>query len=104
MVRNSKFGVRSFVAAANYPTARISNELELLGGEAEVPSAVFLPAVLRLLRTSWLLFTEAHDGDAVGGKAKAHEIVADRRRPALGEGQVVLVGAARVGVAFDHEL
>ena len=38
------------------------------------------------------------------GDAEADQVVADRVGAALAERQVVLVGAARVGVPFDHDL
>ena len=57
----------------------------------------------RVLATERLLFALADNDHAIGGNTNADQIVADRRRSPLPESEVVLVGAARVGMAFNAD-
>src|SRR5471030_1570796 len=50
-------------------------------------------------------FLAVADGlDAIGGQALRDQVLADGRRPALAEGEVVLARAALVAMAFDGDL
>src|SRR4051812_26467525 len=70
-------------------------------GDDHVRAAVLRPAALRLLGADRPLFTVGDGAHAGAGHSQGGEIVAHGAGAALAQGEVVLVGAARVGVALD---
>ena len=74
----------------------------LLGREDEMAAAVTRPARLVLVHADRSLLAAADDLQAVAANPKTHEVVPDRVASPLAKRQVVLIGAARIGVAFDR--
>src|SRR5690349_1686305 len=74
----------------------------LLRLHQEVRAPVLSPARFRVFLTRRALFAVADDRDAVGLHALRHEVVHRRLRAPLTEREVVLVGAALVGVTLDE--
>src|SRR5690349_12913647 len=66
---------------------------------AAIQAARFFAAVVELRA----LFAVAHRAEPVGADAAAREVVADRGRAALAQGQVVLRRADVAGVPLDLE-
>src|SRR5262245_21039511 len=77
----------------------------LLRFDGEVGAAVLRPALLGVLGADRTLLAVADAGDALALHAVRDEVVHRRARATVTERDVVLVGAALVGVAFDeHEV
>ena len=75
----------------------------LLRGDHEVAAAVLLPAGFVRLGAERRFLALADDRDAIGGDAKAHQVVLDGVGAALAKAEVVFGGAALVAVAFDAD-
>src|SRR5262245_3294130 len=72
-------------------------------GDDHVGAAVLRPAALLFLGADGALLAVGEGAQPAGRDAQRAQVVADRGGPALAEGEVVLVGAARVGVPFDGD-
>src|SRR5262249_37555533 len=87
---------------ARAPPRRVSGPSALLPDE-EVRPSVLRPAALRALAAQRPLRAVAQQGDAGAVDSQRDQVVPGGRRPALAERDVVLVGAALVGVALDQQ-
>ena len=65
---------------------------------------VLRPSLFGVRRIEWPLLAVADGADARRVDAEGHQVVLRRLRAAVAEGQVVLLGAALVAVAFDQKV
>src|SRR5204862_6337979 len=76
----------------------------LLGGDDEMPAPVHRVTGLGHLHAELLLLALADGEDAIARNPQARQVIAHRGGAAFTEREVVLVGAARVGVPLDRHL
>src|ERR1051325_9120718 len=72
-------------------------------GDREVRAAVLLPAVLAALAAERTLLAIAHGAQPLGADAEGRQVLLGGVGAPVAQRQVVVVGAALVGVAFDGE-
>src|SRR3990172_5352400 len=95
--------VSAFRSCRTWPRSSRTAQPGLLALCQEVGPTVFGPAVLVVLRAKRALLAIADDRNPVGGDPERDEVVHRGFRPTLTEREVVLVGAALIGVPFNKQ-